>query len=99
VNRNLKKEGIMKLVLEIPRKTLYLILSVFLIAFILIPVLLYLGPQNARAEWNSDNTSTSDSYTLSDIEGHLENLVRQLEKLNYNLDDIEDELEKIRGEM
>ncbi|TES93491.1 MAG: hypothetical protein E3J87_02230 [Candidatus Cloacimonadota bacterium] len=89
----------MKVMIEVPRKILYIFLVIFLVLVVSIPLIFYLGPRNLRAEWNSENTSTSDSYTLSQIEKHLGDLVRQLEKLNSNLSDIEDEIEKIRYKM
>ncbi len=89
----------MKLTLEIPRKILYASLIVVLIAVLSIPAAILLRPQLLRAEWNSDNTSTSDSHALSEIENHLDNLVDQFEKLNYNLSNIEYELEQIRNEI
>jgi hypothetical protein len=89
----------MKVTLEIPRNILYVSFVAVLIAVLAIPAALFLRPQLLRAEWNSDNTSTSDSYTLEQIEDHLDQLVTQFEKLNYNLSQIEYELEQIRGEM
>lgn len=95
----LKKEVRMKVTIEAPRKILYAVLITLLIAVLSIPASLMLRPQPLSAEWNSDNTSTSDSYTLSDIENHLDNLVTQFEKLNNNLSNIEYELEQIRGKL
>ncbi len=89
----------MKIIMEIPRKALYTLLIVLLIAVLAIPVSIILRPAPLSAEWNSDNTSSSDSYTLSDIEDHLYDLVDQFRKLNENLSDIEYELEQIRGNM
>lgn len=89
----------MKVTLEIPRKILYGSLIVLLIAVISIPVAIILRPQSLRAEWNSDNSSTSDSYVLGMIEDHLDDIVDQFEKINYNLSNIEYELEQIRNEL
>ncbi|MCK4575345.1 hypothetical protein KAU34_02955 [candidate division WOR-3 bacterium] len=89
----------MKISVEIPRKILYVVLFTLLVTVLSISAFFIFRPQIVRAEWNNDNTSTSDSYTLSQIERHLENLVRQLEKLNNNLSGIEDEIEKIRSNM
>jgi len=89
----------MKMSFEIPRKVLYVSLIVLFITVITISGFIVFAPRNARAEWNSENTSSSDSYTLSDIEKHLGDLVRQLEKLNSSMSGIEDELEKIRNNM
>jgi len=89
----------MKIVFELPRRTLYIFLVIFLFVVLSISVFLLARPQIALAEWNNGNISTSDSYTLSKIENHLGNLVRELEKLNGNLSDIENEMEKIRYKM
>lgn len=89
----------MKVTLEIPRKVLYASLIILLVAVLAIPAAIFLRPQMLSAEWNSDNTSSSDSYTLEQIEDHLDGLVDQFEKLNYNLSNIEYELEQIRNNM
>ncbi len=89
----------MKATIELPRRILYILLSALLVVLISISIIFLFSPHKANAEWNSDNASTSDSYTLSQIEKHLGDLVDQLEKLNYNLSDIEDEMEKIRNKM
>jgi uncharacterized protein YpmS len=94
-----QKGGDMKITIELKGKVLYLILTAILILLLSIPVLMYLAPQKAMAEWNSDNTSSSDSYALSQIEKHLDEMVTQLEKLNSNLSDVGDEIEKIRYKM
>jgi hypothetical protein len=89
----------MKVTIEVPKKILYASLIVLLIAVLSIPAAIFLRPQPLRAEWNSDNTSTSDSYVLGMIEDHLDDIVDQFEKLNYNLSNIEYELEQIRNEL
>ncbi len=89
----------MKVSFEIPRNILCTGLIIFVIGIVAISGFVLFGPRNARAEWNSESISSSDSYTLSDIEKHLGDLVRQMEKLNGNLSGIEDELEKIRNNM
>jgi hypothetical protein len=93
------KEGIMKVTVEVPRKILYAALIVLLIAVLSIPAAIFFRPQPLKAEWNSDNTSTSDSYVLDTIEDHLDDIVDQFEKLNYNLSNLEYELEQIRNEL
>ena len=89
----------MKITVELSRKIFFTISAIFLIAVLSIPILLYLAPQKAMAEWNSENSSSSDSYALTQIEKHLDDLVGQLEKLNDNLSDVGDEIEKIRYKM
>jgi hypothetical protein len=87
----------MKVTIEVPRNMLYVSLIVLFIAVLAIPAAIFLRPQMLSAEWNSGSSSTSDSYTLDMIEDHLESIVDQFEKLNYNLSNIEYELEQIRS--
>jgi len=86
----------MKFSVELSHKTFYIVLVLFLVLALSIGFLFIIKPDNAQAEWNNEKTSSSDSYNLSQIEKHLEDLVRGIEKLNSNLSDIEDEMEKIR---